>query len=78
MVILSNAMYRSNVLSIKIPTQLFIDFHRKRQFSISYGNIQRETERQRENNTITTGSMEVSLPPTLLYCRAIVIKLAWY
>jgi hypothetical protein len=73
MAILLKAVYRFNVIPIKIPTQMFIELE---QFSNSFEITKSRTAKIILNNTRTSGG--IIIPDLKLYYGAIVIKTASY
>jgi hypothetical protein len=75
MAILLKAIYRFNVIPIKIPTQFFTELERAI-FKLS--GITKNLGYQKLFSTIKEPLGEITMPDLKLYYRAIVIKTAWY
>jgi hypothetical protein len=75
MAILPKAIYRFNAIPINITTQFFTKL--KGQFTNSSGITKKPSiAKTILNNKRTSGG--ITMPDLKLYCRAIVIKTAWY
>jgi hypothetical protein len=74
MVILLKAIYRLNVIPIKIPNQFFIELERPI-CKFFWNNKQSRRVKTILNNKITSGG--ITNPDLKLYYRAIVIKTEW-
>ena len=70
MTILPNAIYRFNVIPIKLPMAFFTKLEQKK-FHDSYG-IARAVLRKKD------GTGRINLPDFTLYLNATVIKTVWY
>ena len=75
MAILSKAIYRFNVIPIKIPTQFFLELERAI-FKFIGNNKKPRIAKTILNNKGTSGGMSFS--DIKQYYRTIVLKIAWY
>ena len=75
MTILPKTVYRLNAISIKIPTQFFIELEG------AIGNFIWNNHKPRIVKTVLTNnrnSRGITIPDIKLYYRAMVIKTVWY
>ena len=75
MAILSKAIYRFNVIPIKIPTQFFLELERAI-FKFIGNNKKPRIAKTILNNKGTSGGMSIS--DLKQYYRTIVLKIVWY
>jgi hypothetical protein len=72
---LRKAIYRFNVISIKILTQTFMDLEKTILIFIWKNNKKKQNKATLNNKRTSDG---ITIPDLKLYYIAIVIKVAWY